>query len=89
MTLDEAISLMTAEIVIILNKNEPSIFLYGSVTLGDFRPGWSDIDIIVLANHELSGDEADTERGRSDCPHGQRIRRRRWAVCLYQGARFA
>lgn len=39
---------MTTEIQKRLGENPASGCLYGSVTLGDFRPGWSDIDILFL-----------------------------------------
>lgn len=42
----------------ILAGNKPSIYLYGSLTLNDFRLGWSDIDIIVLTEKRISADQA-------------------------------
>ena len=36
----------------------PSVYLYGSVALDDFRLGWSDIDILCLARTSLTQDEA-------------------------------
>lgn len=41
-------------------ENDCSIYLYGSVTLDDFREGWSDIDIIALTGHKMSDDEENT-----------------------------
>lgn len=41
-------------------KNDCSVYLYGSVTLDDFREGWSDIDIIALTGHKMSDDEENT-----------------------------
>ena len=38
----------------------PSIYLYGSAALDDFRPGWSDVDLLVLTREEIS--EAQAER---------------------------
>ena len=35
-----------------------SIWLYGSVVLDDFRPGWSDIDFIALTDGRISEDQA-------------------------------
>ena len=35
-----------------------SLWLYGSVTMDDFRLGWSDIDFIALANGEMSEETA-------------------------------
>lgn len=36
-----------------------SVYLFGSVTLDDFRPGWSDIDILCLTDDTLSEEEAE------------------------------
>ena len=52
------VSRMTARIAEILAGNDPLIYLTGSVTLGDFRPGWSDIDILVLTRKEITDDQA-------------------------------
>ena len=60
MTLSEAIRTMADEIVSVLAGNEPTIYIFGSVALDDFRPGWSDIDIAVLTKHEITGQQADT-----------------------------
>ncbi len=59
MTLNEAIQIMTNEIVSVLADNKPSIYLFGSVVLDDFKLGWSDIDIIVLTEREISEQHAD------------------------------
>lgn len=45
---------MVSAIVKILADNQPSIYLYGSSTLNDFRFGWSDIDILVLTQKRIS-----------------------------------
>ena len=45
---------MIKEIAQILQDNEPSIYLYGSSVLNDFRHGWSDIDILVLTEQPIS-----------------------------------
>ena len=58
MTLDEAIQIMSDEIVSILADNKPTIYIFGSVALGDFKLGWSDIDIIVLTEYEVSEQQA-------------------------------
>lgn len=52
--MNESIRLMTAAIAEILRENQPSIYLYGSVTLDDFKPGWSDIDLLVLTHHPIT-----------------------------------
>ena len=53
-----AINKMTHEINSILSDCEPSIYLYGSSVLNDFRLGWSDIDILVLTNRQISEEQA-------------------------------
>jgi len=60
MTLNEAIQVMTSEISFILADNNPTIYLFGSVTLGDFHLGWSDIDILVLTEREITEQQAET-----------------------------
>ncbi|MCL2814411.1 MAG: phosphotransferase [Oscillospiraceae bacterium] len=60
MTLNEAIQIMTDEIAFVLAGNKPTIYLFGSVALDDFKLGWSDIDIAVLTEHEITGQQADT-----------------------------
>lgn len=52
--LKAAIETMTRRIVEILESCSPSIYLYGSVVLDDFKFGWSDIDLLVLTEREIS-----------------------------------
>lgn len=59
MTLTNAIQNMTIKIATVLADNKPTIYLYGSVVLNDFKFGWSDIDILVLTEHEISEQQAD------------------------------
>ena len=56
--LDKSIKIMTACIADIMGDNYPSIYLCGSVVLGDFKLGWSDIDILVLTQKEIAEDQA-------------------------------
>lgn len=49
---------MTRRIADILDSCVPSIYLYGSVVLNDFKPGWSDIDILVLTQESISEEQA-------------------------------
>lgn len=42
----------------ILSDCNPSVYLYGSVTQGDFKLGWSDIDILVLTYKQMSEAQA-------------------------------
>ena len=53
-----AINKMVCEIRSILQDNEPSIYLYGSSVLNDFRLGWSDIDILVLTDKQITEEQA-------------------------------
>lgn len=57
--LRKAINTMTRRIVGILNPCELSIYLYGSVALGDFKLGWSDIDILTLTKVPITADQAE------------------------------
>ena len=57
--LEKSIETMTRRLADILEPNSPSIYLYGSATAGDFRPGWSDIDILVLTREPISMDQAE------------------------------
>ena len=59
MNLNNSIKTMTNEITSILADNAPSIYLYGSVAIDDFKQGWSDIDIIVLTQKEISQPQAE------------------------------
>lgn len=54
--LQESIRVMAERIQSILS--EPTIYLYGSVSFGDFRLGWSDIDLLVLAGDPVSEQQA-------------------------------
>lgn len=58
MTLSESIGMMITEIASVLVENKPTIYLYGSVSHNDFRYGWSDIDILVLTETEISEKQA-------------------------------
>ena len=53
-----SIERMADRICAILDKNLHSIWLYGSVMMDDFRLGWSDIDILVLANGRITEQQA-------------------------------
>ncbi len=56
--LQRSINKMVEEISGILSDREPSIYLYGSVVLNDFRSGWSDIDILVLTQKQITEEQA-------------------------------
>ena len=55
---EDAVRSMTSAISKILADNQPSIYLYGSSVLDDFRLGWSDIDILVLTQKRISQPQA-------------------------------
>ncbi|MCM1188149.1 MAG: DUF4111 domain-containing protein [bacterium] len=54
----KAINKLTHEISGILSDCKPSVYLYGSSVLDDFRLGWSDIDILVLTDRQISEEQA-------------------------------
>ena len=54
-----AVNNMVCEISGILADCNPSIYLYGSSVLNDFRLGWSDIDILVLTEKQMSQEQAE------------------------------
>lgn len=49
---------MTLEITKLPADNRPSVYLYGLSCLDDFRPGWSDIDILVLTESAITEEQA-------------------------------
>lgn len=54
----KSINRMVHEISNILLDCNPSIYLYGSSVLDDFRLGWSDIDILVLSDKQMSEEQS-------------------------------
>lgn len=57
--MEQSINIMVNNISNILHDNKPSIFLFGSVVLDDFKLGWSDIDIICLTDKTIESNQAD------------------------------
>lgn len=57
--MERSIRHMVSAIADILADREPSIYLYGSVVLGDFRLGWSDIDLLVLTKRSITDGQAE------------------------------
>ena len=57
--ISSAIARMTGEIVSVLDGDVYGVWLYGSVVMEDFRPGWSDIDFVVLARGTISESQAE------------------------------
>ena len=49
---------MSEEVSAILKNRVRSVWLYGSVVFYDFRPGWSDIDLIIFSEDEISDVQA-------------------------------
>lgn len=54
----KAIQTMICEADNILEGGLSSVWLYGSVVMGDFRPGWSDIDFIAMTKGPISPAQA-------------------------------
>ncbi len=54
-----SIAIMRDRVAAVLSAKKPTIYLYGSVVLGDFRLGWSDIDILCLVEQPISPAEAE------------------------------
>ena len=50
----KSIEIMKSHILNILCNNNPTIYLYGSIVLNDFKLGWSDIDILCLTSTRIS-----------------------------------
>ena len=57
--MQNAVSTMANEIVRIMDGDVYGIWLYGSVVMDDFRPGWSDIDFVALTNGPVSESQAE------------------------------
>ena len=56
---ETAVDSMRARICSILQGRSLSLYLLGSVTLNDYRPGWSDIDLLCLTGQSLPGAQAE------------------------------
>ena len=54
----ESIDIATQEIENIIGANSPSMYLYGSVVLNDFRMGISDINILCITKTAISNSQA-------------------------------
>ena len=57
-TMERAIARMSQSICDLLEGSMQALYLYGSVTMGDFQPGWSDIDLVCFAGRALSEEQA-------------------------------
>lgn len=58
--MQQTITRITAALCAALAPLEPSVYLYGSAAQGDFRPGWSDIDLLALTSAPLTAAQAQT-----------------------------
>lgn len=56
----DSTGVMASEISARLEGNLRSLWLYGSVCLGDFRLGWSDIDFIAFTNGVITEERAES-----------------------------
>ena len=52
--MERAIARMSQSICDLLEGSMQALYLYGSVTMGDFQPGWSDIDLVCFASSALA-----------------------------------
>jgi len=57
--MQEAIHRMTNSLCSILDGRIVAIYLFGSVTMNDFKLGWSDIDILCITKETISDLEAE------------------------------
>ncbi len=53
-----ALDIMKHAIVTILEPNQPTLYLLGSIVLDDFKLGWSDIDFICLTQTPVTKEQA-------------------------------
>lgn len=56
--MEKSIEIMKNRIVNILINNNPSIYIYGSMVLADFKLGWSDVDILCLTKTKITDVQA-------------------------------
>ncbi len=57
--MEQSIAIMRDRIAAVLSAKKPTMYLFGSVVLDDFRLGWSDIDILCLVEQPVSPAEAE------------------------------
>lgn len=56
----QAIEEMKRRLLAILGEELTALYLYGSVALGDFKPGWSDIDMLCFTKEPVGEEAAKT-----------------------------
>ena len=52
--MERAIARMSQSICDLLEGSMQALYLYGSMTMDDFQPGWSDIDLVCFASRALA-----------------------------------
>lgn len=57
--MQQSIEIVKKRIIDILQGNRPSIYLFGSVAVGDFKSGWSDVDILCLNEIPMTRKQAE------------------------------
>ena len=56
---DDAIQRMVPEMVSAVDGRMHSVWLYGSLALDDFRPGWSDIDFVAYTDGPIAPEQSE------------------------------
>ena len=56
--LRQAVGRMADELGRRLGDNLAALYLYGSAAMGDFRPGWSDVDVLCLTDRPVTESQA-------------------------------
>lgn len=56
---EQALALLARGLQNRLGDHFLSLYLYGSAAMGDFRPGWSDLDLLCLTRAPLPPAQAD------------------------------
>lgn len=56
--MERALEGMARALSTALGERMAALYLYGSAAMGDFRPGWSDIDILCLTDAPLDEEQA-------------------------------
>lgn len=57
--MEKAIQTMAEAVQAILHEKMLAFYLFGSLVLHDFKPGWSDVDFLCLTDGEVTGKQAE------------------------------
>ena len=57
--MEKAIQTMAEAVQAILHEKMLAFYLFGSLVLHDFKPGWSDVDFLCLTDGQLTGKQAE------------------------------